>query len=384
MALLVMGGGGGRGRLSFDSATQAKSCQLLKHLGANSEAVQSDWQTPMHVVAKTKRVAYPYLSLLPLPFVCGVFSGDLQKKRIQPIDLAGGYENARLCCLVIDGGRFWRHVETLRALWMAGGRLEARDSIGRTPLHVAVLNWRMPMVRMMHSLSVHLETPDNIGRTAIHMASLHGQIELLELLHELGADAKARNRLGWTALHCAAWNGQAAAIQCLARMGPIDLSVRNNDNETALQTAARNGKLDVISALHELGAPLEDPTTSGMTTMHIAAQHGQVDLIELLVELGADIEVTNKDGWTAMHFASWSGKLASLSKLTVYWQIWELICLLWITWAGMQFTALLPKSDRYKDDSPYEVCCFLSPEKENKTIGGDMYCGAQESKEKVI
>ena len=80
-------------------------------------------------------------------------------------------------------------------VWLdAGADLEARDGLGRTPLHrAAAFGERPAMIRALLDAGADLEARDDAGHTPLHWAAQFSQHPaVIETLLDAGADAKAR------------------------------------------------------------------------------------------------------------------------------------------------------------------------------------------------
>ena len=88
-------------------------------------------------------------------------------------------------------------------VWLdAGADLEARDGLGRTPLHrAAAFGERPAMIRALLDAGADLEARDDAGHTPLHWAAQFSQHPaVIETLLDAGADAKARTareRTSW-------------------------------------------------------------------------------------------------------------------------------------------------------------------------------------------
>jgi ankyrin repeat protein len=88
------------------------------------------------------------------------------------------------------------------------------------------------------------------GDTALHIAVSHGNEEIAkqliaEIISPQGGSKEAlkiRNKIGNTALHVAASMGSVGTCQCIAKVDPLLVGVRNEDGETPFFLAALHGK----------------------------------------------------------------------------------------------------------------------------------------------
>ena len=96
----------------------------------------------------------------------------------------------------------------------AGANPDARDALGRTPLHLAAPARRLHAVVALVEGGANVDALDRLGRTPL-MTALGASVhtELIEVLLAAGADPDIRDVHGWTALHYLAATAEGALGQ---------------------------------------------------------------------------------------------------------------------------------------------------------------------------
>eukprot|EP00927_Polykrikos_kofoidii_P053894 TRINITY_DN48419_c0_g1_i1.p1 TRINITY_DN48419_c0_g1~~TRINITY_DN48419_c0_g1_i1.p1 ORF type:complete len:561 (+),score=92.06 TRINITY_DN48419_c0_g1_i1:120-1802(+) len=135
------------------------------------------------------------------------------------------------------------HLAIARALLDAKANIQAHDSLGATPLIIAVQHHKHAMILLfMQRVSDgarFLADSDKNGCTATHWAAYKGDDTALKLLDYFQADLSAVDTSGMTPLHRAVFGSQAVSVRLLVER-KADLNVRNSDGKTPLDLAESN------------------------------------------------------------------------------------------------------------------------------------------------
>lgn len=152
------------------------------------------------------------------------------------------------------------------------------DSEGSTPLHLAVLQENLPLVRLLLARGARPDyspqgRPQPHERSVLVTAVETGNLEIVRLLLKYKADV---NRV-------------------------------SAGGETALIVAARNNDYTLASALIDAGARVNAEPVRGSTAILHAAEHADNLLLRLLIRKGARQDVTDADGDTPLFRAARAG-----------------------------------------------------------------------------
>jgi ankyrin repeat protein len=141
-------------------------------------------------------------------------------------------------------------------------------------LHDAVKNLRVDEVRTLIATGSNLNEIDKLKRTPVHIAAWTGNVEILQLLIRSNAQLTDKAMDGFTPLHFAAQSASSDASVCVKILVKKCKSLLNQritkGNKSALHLAAAKGNLSVIRQLIELGADVNDKTSSGQTVFDLA------------------------------------------------------------------------------------------------------------------
>jgi ankyrin repeat protein len=190
-------------------------------------------------------------------------------------------------------------------LWMTALLfvLTACQPVKRTEVHDAIR--AMDTAKVKHLLTVSPElvmATDSLGDTPLHVAVQMGSAELVEwlLAHKAGVNAKAS--AGWTALHWVAyWNRRDIAELLLRHQA--DVNARNSIGFTPLHWAAYRGSQEVVKLLLAHNADANATDYYHRTPLHHAAYWNRKAAAEALLAHNADINAkTYADTWADGRF----------------------------------------------------------------------------------
>ena len=245
-----------------------------------------------------------------------------------------------------------RNPAVLQLLFTHGAKpdIEARDSLGRTPLSYAAEGGCNAVVKFLlqhnartdtHSTTLStslgddveksrwdrsdpsplprhavLEEPNPGGLTPLHYAASLGHAATVMLLLSHGAVVDARDAIGHTPLMLAAGDGARGAAQQLLDHG-ADSAATDDRGRTLLHYTAKGGWKGIAQLLLDTGKI--DPGArdgEGKTALHHAARVRSVGVARVLLskrtgagttttgpERGLDLNTRDARGWTALHEA---------------------------------------------------------------------------------
>ena len=169
----------------------------------------------------------------------------------------------------------------------AGAPLHARDSHGRTALHIATYARQQGAIRALARAGAELNLLENDRYDAVTIAAVADDEETLRLLLSLGAKAdQVTSRYDGTALIAAAHLGHDGVVRQLIQAGaPLDHV--NNLHWTAVIESIVLGDggprhQATLQALTHAGANLRLADRHGQTPLQLARARGYAEMVRML------------------------------------------------------------------------------------------------------
>jgi hypothetical protein len=115
-------------------------------------------------------------------------------------------------------------------------------------------------------------------------------------------------------LFIAASNGHLEVVHALLE-AKAKVDQADNDGWTPLFMAAQKGHFEVVRALLEANAEVDKADNDGVTSLFMAAQNGHLEVVHALLEAKAEVDQASNSGWSPLFVAAWAGHLATVAFL---------------------------------------------------------------------
>lgn len=236
-------------------------------------------------------------------------------------------------CTPLHLAVFENQIAVIKELVTQGARLDIADNYGCKPLHYTARAGFSEALRLLlpdtlknkgsHIVSslrsrkkssgpqqeglALLTSQDEQGMTPLHYAAQLGYSKALGVLLEKSADPNARDEQGWTVLHWACKGGYKECIDILYAITDYEVH-RTSLKATPLVLAIHEGRLEVVKLLCAKGVDVSQCDDTGLSYLHLAALSGNAALVKELCAMdGIDVNAQTKNGMTPLHFAALEG-----------------------------------------------------------------------------
>lgn len=191
----------------------------------------------------------------------------------------------------------WPRVEPIFELLLErGAEIEARDALGRTPLHQALERGNEPAARRLRERGARIDV--------FVAAALPDPQELDRLLDEDPARVHQAQADGITPLFYAAAFGNEETVTLLLQRGaaPDTAAERFWMVSVPLHFAAMRGRTGICALLLDHGAGVDSRNRFGYTSLLLAGRWGHIETARLLLDRGADVDAQDGAGMSALHW----------------------------------------------------------------------------------
>jgi len=283
----------GAGRTPLHDAVKAadsRLSQILIKAGASVDASDRSGITVLHIAVKFSRKEN--VSLL-LEALADVSMTDVDGWSVLHEAAFRGDQDVTQALIEVTGaGR--KQVE-----------INALDSEGSSPLHVAVTKGRKHVVELLIATTkVDVNLRDNNTRTPLLIAVKSGWFSIVQILIQATADCNIATRVGWAPLHQAIREQNYDEVDTLLK-AKANVSACGTSGWTPLHELIRSKRSDVqtlaiVNKLVAGGASINlKETVQQKTAFLTAVESGNIEMVNEIINCGAnvDLNVYTEDVW---------------------------------------------------------------------------------------
>lgn len=183
-----------------------------------------------------------------------------------------------------------------------GARPHTVDKSGNNAVLMAVYGGNRLILRDLLERRVDVNAKGSIGMTPLGLAVVRGDVDVVKLLLKAGADVNLKDDVGFTPLLAAIDLERMALIETLIKVG-ADVNLADAEGRTPLMTAAAKGMRELVPVLIARGAWLDARDREGRTPLFWSIFEGHSGVATELIEAGAERRRPIK-GYSPLHWAS--------------------------------------------------------------------------------
>ncbi|KAM5158043.1 transient receptor potential cation channel subfamily A member 1 isoform 2-T2 [Mantella aurantiaca] len=221
--------------------------------------------------------------------------------------------------VAVQNGR----LEIVKACIEYGAKIDLKQNDNATALHFASTQGATEIVKFMVSSYTGdkkvVELPDGNNETPLHKSCLFDHAELAEYLISMGAnidivDNELRTPL-LLATSCSSWKTVNLLLEKGANVKLVDSFGRNFLHLTVLQPGGLRNINPEILQKEEIKLLVSDEDADGCTPLHYACRHGVPNSVNNLMGLNVSLYSKSKDKRSALHFAACYGRYNTCERV---------------------------------------------------------------------
>eukprot|EP01137_Pigoraptor_chileana_P032092 Opistho-2@20915 len=218
------------------------------------------------------------------------------------------------------------HTAFVSALVIAGADVNAQDDLyKRTAAHWAVQHGKADTFECLVGNGAKIDARDSFGKTPVHIATDIDSTACLKVVVEAAGRSGVKGLLnatdvdGLTPLSIACVNTRLDHLRILLLSSGVDVLADDDQGRSALQWAACSPSSECLVLLLEtMSTHVNKGDARGYTPLHMAAMSSRVDATDKLLAAGANPHATDKNGATALHWATSEGCVAIMEILIAH------------------------------------------------------------------
>jgi ankyrin repeat protein len=297
--------------------------ELLVRYGADVEAKDGKMMTALHYASRSGNLEVMEILLdhkanieapgsdRKTPLICAAEAGRSKAVELLLKRKASSQNTDDTGMTALHWAAYNGHTETVRILGeKKKGLLDMTNKMGRTALHLAVMQSKFAVVELLQRKGTNLDRRCKTGLTALHYACMADSFEIANLLLISGADIEAsESQHQQRSLHIVASKGSIHLLDLLCDKG-ASLDARNGVGDRALCAASRYGHTAIVQKLLDRGSPLSMKFETGVredSPLCLAAMGGHLHVSSLLLNRGASALKKDETGWQPFRYAAYHG-----------------------------------------------------------------------------
>ncbi|XP_045473422.1 putative ankyrin repeat protein RF_0381 [Harmonia axyridis] len=173
--------------------------------------------------------------------------------------------------------------------------INARDLQGWTPLHYAVREKNLRMIKLLIHRGADPNAKAEDGKTPLHIATCGGCRQVIVFLLEKGATVNVRSTSGSTPLHLAVRKGnEFAVLKFLEYAGDPNWSPRIGKNHIIHSALMQNNKA-IFATILKYSKDVDAKDSNSLTALQKAVDCGDSEAVRILLQYKPNTNITWKN-----------------------------------------------------------------------------------------
>ena len=186
------------------------------------------------------------------------------------------------------------------------------DELSYSGLFAAASQGDAKQIRELVASGEKVDATDSHGRTPLHIAAFGGHHVAMKALVVSGADPNALENDRYDIVTIAAVANDIKTLKLALSLGCRADNITSPQDGTALIAAAHLGHTEVVETLIRAGAPLDHINNLGWTALIEAIVLGDggwkhTNTVKALIKAGSDLNISDRDGQTPLDLAKERG-----------------------------------------------------------------------------
>ncbi|ARE67259.1 SWPV2-ORF040 [Shearwaterpox virus] len=208
--------------------------------------------------------------------------------------------------------------DMVKLLLKNGANVNLQDSIGYSCLHIAgIHNSNIEIVDALISYKPDLNSRDWVGRTPLHIFVIESNFEAVKLLLKSGAYVGLKDKCKHFPIHHSVMKLDHLISGLLLKYGANPNTI-NGNGKTLLSIAVTSNNTLLVEQLLLYGAEVNNGGYDVPAPIISAVSVNNYDIVKILIHNGANINVSTEDGRTSLHTAMFWNNAKIIDELLNY------------------------------------------------------------------
>ncbi|GAP87168.2 putative ankyrin repeat-containing domain protein [Rosellinia necatrix] len=210
--------------------------------------------------------------------------------------------------------------DTISLMLGKGADIQKRGLMGKLPVHMAAINDRLDVMKLLKSKEANFQAKDSDGFSPLMYGLLSNSVSIVKFLLSLNAfNPDEADPKGQTPLIIATIRGDKGSLSELLSSGferPHILNAQDFRGDTALIHAVRIDHIGIVEMLIKCGADPSVADCRGYSSLYWAVRVASQQITDVIIEAMEKMEGDTTEHWSkAIHGAVASSKRRALEQL---------------------------------------------------------------------